>query len=319
MTIWKEKEMIKNIIYLDEDKMYSLSSQLFEGITEYVLNETSSESSESEEQKGSFSSGRIVGDILKNSERNTEKKFLDDYSYTLFEKELIKENKVVLVTSESCELNELMKNKSFIKVTARATFNDINSLIEILNNFNQMGKSLTYVTNYENINSVKQELTKAQESKSKDERHKIGLLNSQLKEMCDIDKLSTKSGLQLDEQFLKDLSFLLKYGLGDQLEIQMHLSNNIASANLNRKFLREKEDLLIRKYSRQTEVEFTLFGIVTQYRKKQNKITEEDRDYANLKEAIMNMVTHITNLESMFTGRLNNEIIIDPIALYTEL
>lgn len=43
--------MIKNFIYLDEEKMYSLSSQLFEGITEYVLNESSSEQSDSEEQK----------------------------------------------------------------------------------------------------------------------------------------------------------------------------------------------------------------------------------------------------------------------------
>ena len=36
MSILKGKEMIKNITYLDEDKMYSLSSQLFEGVTEYI-------------------------------------------------------------------------------------------------------------------------------------------------------------------------------------------------------------------------------------------------------------------------------------------
>ncbi|WP_250163245.1 hypothetical protein [Psychrobacter sp. WY6] len=67
--------MIKNIIYLDEDKMYSLSSQLFEGVTEYVLNEKNLEKSESEQQKGSMNSGRIVGDILKNSERTQKRSF----------------------------------------------------------------------------------------------------------------------------------------------------------------------------------------------------------------------------------------------------
>ena len=143
--------MIKNIIYLDEDKMYSLSSQLFEGVTEYVLNEKNLEKSESEQQKGSMNSGRIVGDILKNSERNTEKKFLNDYSYTLFEKKLIEENKVLTVSYESSSLEKLIKEKSFIKVTAKATFNDIDSIISTLNNFNRMGKALTYVTNYENI------------------------------------------------------------------------------------------------------------------------------------------------------------------------
>lgn len=309
--------MIKNIIYLDEDKMYSLSSQLFEGVTEYVLNEKNLEKSESEQQKGSMNSGRIVGDILKNSERNTEKKFLNDYSYTLFEKKLIEENKVLTVSYESSSLEKLIKEKSFIKVTAKATFNDIDSIISTLNNFNRMGKALTYVTNYENIKLVKAELSRVQ--KGKDERDKISVLNAEIKRISDIDKLSIEQGLNFDKQLLDDLGFLLEYGLGGQLEVQMNLSNHIASANLNRKFLREPQDLVIRKYSRQTEVQFTLFGIITQYEKEQTSPPEAAHDYETLKEAIMNMVSHITNLESAFTGRLSNEIIIDPIAMYTEL
>lgn len=41
----------KEFIYLDEEKMYSLSSQIFEGITEYVLSESASSNNESESQK----------------------------------------------------------------------------------------------------------------------------------------------------------------------------------------------------------------------------------------------------------------------------
>lgn len=309
--------MIKNIIYLDEDKMYSLSSQLFEGITEYVLNEKSLDKSESEQQKGPLNSGKTVGDILKNSERNTEKKFLNDYSYTLFEKKLIEEDKVIIASYESSELEKYLKEKSFIKVTAKVTFNDIDSIIGTLNNFNKMGKALTYVSNYKDIQSVKAELLRVQ--KGRNERDKISILNAELKRISDIDKLSIEQGLNYDKQLLDDLGFLLEYGLGGQLEVQMNLSRHIASANLNRKFLREQENLLIRKYSRQTEVQFTLFGIVTQYEKEQTNIPEATHDYETLKEAIMNMVAHITNLESAFTGRLSNEIIIDPIAMYTEL
>ncbi|WP_250163246.1 hypothetical protein [Psychrobacter sp. WY6] len=180
-----------------------------------------------------------------------------------------------------------------------------------------MGKALTYVTNYENIKLVKAELSRVQ--KGKDERDKISVLNAEIKRISDIDKLSIEQGLNFDKQLLDDLGFLLEYGLGGQLEVQMNLSNHIASANLNRKFLREPEDLVIRKYSRQTEVQFTLFGIITQYEKEQTSPPEAAHDYETLKEAIMNMVSHITNLESAFTGRLSNEIIIDPIAMYTEL
>ena len=72
--------MIKNFVYLDEEKMYSLSSQIFEGITEYILSESTSESQKSESQKGDIGSGRILGDILKQADRQSEKKFLHDYS-----------------------------------------------------------------------------------------------------------------------------------------------------------------------------------------------------------------------------------------------
>ncbi|WP_313597128.1 DUF6414 family protein [Psychrobacter sanguinis] len=309
--------MIKNIVYLDEDKMYSLSSQLFEGITEYVLNEKNLEKSETEEQKGYLSSGKIVGDILKNSERNTEKRFLNDYSYTLFEKKLIEENKVIVATNKSHNLSDTISTKSFIKITANATFNDMNSLIETLNNFNKMGKALTHVTSYPDIERIKNELIRVQ--KSEDERSKISDLNVQLKKISNVDKQAIESGMQLDKDYLDNLSFLLEFGFKNQLEVQLNLPNNIVSANLNRNFLRESEDILIRKYSRQTEVEFTLFGIVTQYKKEQIDPPEVESNAKTIKEAIMNMVAHVTNLESAFTGRLSNEIIIDPIALYTEL
>lgn len=255
--------MIKNFIYLDEEKMYSLSSQLFEGVTEYVLNESTLEKGESEEQKGPVGSGRILGDILKNSERNTEKKFLNDYSYTIFEKKLLDDGKVLVVTDEeSAAIDELGK-MSFIKITSKATFNDINYINETLKNFNKIGKALAHVTNFKEISVVKEQLEKAKQS-TKD-RNKKCQLQTQFKALTNINKLAAEAGLQQDQGFLDDLALLLSYGFQDQLEVQMNLEGRIFSANLNRSFLRESEELVIRKYSRQTEVAFTLFGIVTQH------------------------------------------------------
>ena len=86
--------------------------------------------------------------------------------------------------------------------------------------------------------------------------------------------------------------------------------------------------LMIRKYSRQTEVEFVIFGIVTQHQ--ENKIKEiaqvveadsniEDDKPTNIKEALMRLVEKLANMETTFTGRRENEIILDPIAVYREL
>lgn len=101
--------MIKNFIYLDEDKMYSLSSQIFEGVTEYILDEKSTESEETESQKGPLASGRILSDILKRVGRTTEKKFLNDFSYSLFEKNCLKIKKS-LRSTKTASLKRLAEN-----------------------------------------------------------------------------------------------------------------------------------------------------------------------------------------------------------------
>lgn len=55
---------LKSFIYLDDQKMYSLSSQLFEGITQYILRERSDAIEEEHTQKGELMSGRIMADMM---------------------------------------------------------------------------------------------------------------------------------------------------------------------------------------------------------------------------------------------------------------
>ena len=310
--------MIKNFVYLDEEKMYSLSSQVFEGITEYILSESTSESQKSESQKGDIGSGRILGDILKQADRQSEKKFLHDYSYTLFEKKLIDDKKVLELSNENKDVADLCKDKSFIKVVGKAVFNDMKSIQNTLKQFNQIGKALTHVTNFEEISKVKDQLEKSKATIK--DRNQKSKLKSQTKALTNINKLAKDSGLYHDQKFLDDLSFLLGYGFQDQLEVQIKIEDTIVSANLKRSCLREEENLMIRKYSRQTEVEFVLFGVITQYQREEaeKELVEKD-DFESIKEALINLVAHMTTVETAFTGRLKNEIIIDPIALYTEI
>ena len=75
---------IKSFLYLDEYKMYSISSQLFEGLTEYVIHSKKGESESTESQKGPIASGKILAEIISSGQEELSKKFLHDYSYTLF-------------------------------------------------------------------------------------------------------------------------------------------------------------------------------------------------------------------------------------------
>ena len=58
---------IKSFIYLDEDKMYSISSQLFEGMTQYILKKETESFNEEQQQKGNFLSGRFMADMMSQS------------------------------------------------------------------------------------------------------------------------------------------------------------------------------------------------------------------------------------------------------------
>ncbi|MGE4192452.1 MAG: hypothetical protein AB7E51_03615 [Pseudodesulfovibrio sp.] len=314
--------MIKSFIYLDEEKMYSLSSQLFEGITEYILDETESEAEKSENQKGPVGSGRILGDILKSTDRHSEKKFLNDYSYSLFEAELISRDKVCTIREGTPSSADQYTDKRFVKVTAKIIFNDVNSIRYTLNNFNELGECFAYVTNFAAISASEEQLQNNsminQKGKKKQKRNQNVTLKNAAKE----------KGLFLDPNYLTKLETILDYGFQDQFEVQMSLGDLLVSSNLNRDFLRENESILTKKYGRKTEIDFTLFGIITQcigenvieHDVEIDEIeTEKMVEHDNIKTAMMSLVQNLWAVESTFVGRIDNEMIVDPIAIYTEL
>jgi hypothetical protein len=285
------ERVIKNFIYLDEYKMYSLSSQIFEGITEYLVSTTQNEEGEEDTQRGQIGSGRILADIIKKTNSTQEKKYLHDYSYTIFEQHLIDSDRVININNVNKEgFLESITSKSFIKITGKVIFNDIGHMSKVMKDFNILGESLLF-------------------SQS---------LNDPSITSKNIKRLAKEQGLNFDKKFLDSLSYLLDFGFGDQLEVQLKYNNHLFSTNLKREYLRENEDLLIKKYARKTEKEFTILGIITQC---QNIEVEENiqNNQEHLKVALMEVVSKFTDMELTFTGKLNNEIMIDPIAIYTEL
>ncbi len=284
--------MIKNFIYLDEYKMYSLSSQIFEGITEYVSNSSNEETESNVLEK--LGEGKVLADILKKNDTTQEKKYLHDYSYTVFEKHLIENDKVLDINKTENFINSI-GSKSFIKITGKVIFNDIENLSKSIKEHNKMANSLIGVQLRASLNK-----------------------KSTKKEKSSINQIIQNEATTMDEQFLKDLGYLLDFGFGNQLEIQLEYNDNLFSTNLNEKYLREDKKLVIKKYGQKTEKEFTIFGIVTQYQKL-NKRTMKENPSNNFKIALMNAVLQQNEVKLSFTGKLENEIMIDPIAIYTEL
>lgn len=308
--------MIKNLIYLDEQKMYSLSSQIFEGITEYVLSENSTDSQNSESQKGPIGSGKILADVIRSNIRSTEKKFFHDYSYSIFEKYLVDENQTLEISNSTYnadEFEESLKKFSFIKVKLKATFNDAKVIGNLFKDFNRMGEAIAHVTNFSSNLALEKEIAITTEPKEK------LLLQSKLKNLSNAPKLAKASGLHQDPTFLSNLSLIVNYGFSDQFEIQQKCSEFLFTSCLKREYLRENEDILIKKYSRKTEKEIVVFGLISQ--STSDSFSEEigEMDVSNLKSALMTMVDHLAKIENSISGKQKNEIVIDPIAVYVDV
>jgi len=286
--------MIKNFIYLDEYKMYSLSSQIFEGVTEYLVNSSYEDEGEEDTQKGIVGSGRLLANIMKKGNISEEKKFLHDYSYTVFEKHLIENDNVLDINNINHEdLLNIIDSKSFIKITGKVIFNDVGHMSKMIKEFNTMGTAIVRIQSLENPKMTDSE----------------------------IKKTTQERGLSKNKKALDALGYLLDFGFENQFEIQLPYYSYLFSSNIKREYLREKEELLVKKYARTTEKEFTIFGILTQYKNIENiedGILDGESDKV-LKVALMKMVKAFSNIENTFTGKLENEIMIDPIAIYTEL
>ena len=314
-------QAIKSFLYLDEYKMYSISSQIFEGITEYLIDYQGTAKEQEEQQKGPVGSGRLLADILKSESITQERKYLHDYSYNLFEDRLNESQKILEVSTKNVdEIIDIIDDAGFVKVKAKPIFNDMNIIKSTIGKFNEIGEALAYAGSFEELNTLRQQLEGSVEATA--DRNEKARLRQKLKQLTNIESLAKEKGLYQDPQLLKNLSFLLNYGFQDQFEVQIPVGQYTFSAILKREHLRENEDMLVRKYSRFSERDFILFGTIAQ---SSSKSPTNGNEYAgnsnpqHMKEVIMSLVASLSEVEASLSGKLDNEVVIDPIALYREV
>jgi len=310
--------VIKNIIYLDEEKLYSLSSQIFEGMTEYILKETGHSKQESEEQRGPIASGRILADTILLSERSVEKKLLLDHALSLFESRLTDQDLVTSIDSEFAGDKAILAEKSFVRIDAKASFIDASKITALVKSFNEMGEALTHISQFSKIDEIRKLI--GSELASTKQQSKQAELRKREKALTDTAELAKQAGLYQDPKFLAHLALVTEYGFSDQLEIQQFISGHLFSACLKRQCLRESVDLTTRKYSRNTEKKLVVLGVVTQSNAlpepPANQVTNENM---TMKEAVTNMVNILSTIEGSLSGKAPYEIVIDPIAVYVNL
>lgn len=311
---------MRNFLYLDEYKMYSLSSQLFEGVTDYILHESKTHKADNATQKGPVASGRVIAEIIETTSASIEKKFLHDYAYSIFEDKLSSAEKLTNIDSSATfqELNpEISGSKKFVRITARAQFLDSKDVVKTLDTLGDMQDSISIISNNDVRLAIIEKLAEFGENKSA--KLSSGPLRAELLRLSKSERPADEVANEKIQH--KHLSTILAHGFKSRLDISMQLSDFVVTADLKRKCLKDDEDFIFKTYSRISNIELVILGIITQYRPVgfDDSNPLHDNDSENMRDILRNSANAIHGLERQFTSGDGNEIVLDPIAVYLEL
>lgn len=296
---------LKNIVYIDYEKVYSLSSQLFEGVIHSAI----------EHQETSLSNINAVKVTAeKKSSKTSDTSKLStvinphDYHYLKFERELF-DRKLIQSIENGKFTPEDINTGSFIKIKASIQINDYEKLKYTTKNFTKLGYAINYVHKNDALEGIDLILNNPETSphikkKMAAERSKI------IKKIEDL-------GMKSKKDFFDNLSEVLNYAYGDEIEISQEVDDHKFTSFLTRNFLKLPPELIVKFYSRRTITEFNIVGIVTQS-PNQNKVFPE-RILGDIRSAAWNMNDSLADLESTFCVPGDKEFFIEPIALYTEI
>ncbi|MCK1794294.1 DUF6414 family protein [Pseudomonas violetae] len=311
---------MRSFVYLDEYKMYSLSSQLMEGVTDFVIKESKRSDSDIEEQDGPRNSGKKLAEIIETASANVEKRFLHDYAFSIFEEKLVVTEKVVSLTSLSSfsDLSEDVLGRRLVRIKAKANFLDAADILRSLNTLVDMQDALSIVANNDRREEIIVEMSELSSGAGK--KGGLATLKAELDHLSKSQISREKSAN--DRLQYKHLSALLEHGFKRRLDLTMDLRDCKVTANLKRACLKDPEDFVFKTYSRIAGVELVLLGIATQYRTAADNSINEDADIspdATMGEMIANSTKALHVLENHFNRVPGNQIVVDPIALYLEL
>lgn len=307
---------IKSFIYLDDNKMYSLSSQVFEGITQYILNEDVSAIGEGQEQKGQLLSGRFMADMMFQRNAKSEMRYLHDFAYNIFEAELVSRGLLFEAVKETGITD--LRDKSFIKVKGKIVFEDYEKILNTLQHFNEICRAVGELSMQNEIRSLKESTTEMKkQTNDREKKNKISQIEKSTRKQ--IDRILIEQGLMINEKDKDNVLIVMNFGYHDHYEIRLSIDgcDTLYTAVINQENLKEKEQTLISKYSRHSEKEFTIVGIVTQCGNERAIVPSIEGN--EMKKTTINLIEKIDGLEEQFNGRTDNECIIDPIAIYTEI
>jgi len=329
-----EKQLtIRDFIYVDVDRLYSLYSQVFEGVAEQIIQSYMDSSAKSDQQKGGggiISGSTTEAQVAEMSSR-TEKKILYDHMYNRLESKL---KKSILDVSE-IPANDYIKtlSKAFmIKVRGTAEIEDYNRVKIFMEKLNSLGEAVAYsvIQTEEYKNKISGFENQAKVAPAP-ERSK---LKDHIKKISDPKLLSKEMNLHQDEKLLGNLKEFVEIFYPEGFEITIkpdqRCEDIVFRGIVDKKWLRVKPELLRALYSGLVKMQWTMVCQITFLPLEGFKLKEPElnlntpntleKNQSVLRDPFRAIFQGMRGFDSMFLeSQQRIEILVCPLAIYREV
>lgn len=238
MTGKNSNATLKDFIYIDKDRMYSLYSQLFEGVVESMVESVSYVNEGVNKEK------KLEETIIDASVK-TQNVILFDHIYNMLEEKLSDQ---MLIVDDKTPLSSISPS-SIIKVTGYAIIEDYEHLTYLMKNYNDIGMAFATI-----------EVKTPSNNKDTTSNNIANSKNS-------IEQYAKSKGLVLDKKFTESVVKILENLHGNSMELTVvaNIEKNDVDfkALLEERYLRTSSNIIRTLYGYKPCMKWTLVGEVT--------------------------------------------------------
>lgn len=282
MTEKDSSKLVRDFIYLDKERMYSLYSQLFEGVVETMARSISYGVEEGKKE-------RKLEETIIDASTKVQNVILYDHIYNLLEEKMLPD---LTIVDSNTSIDDI-KPDSIVKITGYARVEDYGYLLHILSSFNEIGTSLATIM-------LKSNDTEKQISKG------------------EIEKYAKANNLYFDKKYTDSLSKLIEEIHGKTMEVAIPVVTEALDvdfkAYINEKNLRISQESVKDIYGYTPCMKWTMVGEVTglSYNSPNTSLKS-----AGVMSNMFGSLTSLTAAFSTLTGA-RKSVRMAPLAIYVE-
>ena len=323
--------IIRDFIYVDVERLYSLYSQVFEGVADRIVQSYVNGLWQKDSQKGPPFRGSSSEAQIAEVSLRTENKFLYDHMYNRLEKEITESILGQSIINPE-NFREILKQAFMVKVSGTAEIEDYNRFKAFTEKFNSIAEAIAYASAHSEENKATLSALESSVNRIED-RNKKARAQEGLKKVKDPKYLAKQMGLSQDETLLKNLRLFTEMFNPEGYEITIIPSGGtgdlVFRGILDKRWLRVQPNLLRSLYGAFVESKWIMVGQPTYLPgTKIPELTESlgrqgseesKMEAPSMRDPFRNMFRAARFLENMFLeSKQRIEVIVCPLAIYRE-